>query len=199
MDRKSDYRSAVVAPLPGAAKGTAVSAVDDWFEREILPLEASLMQYLERNWRNPSDIPDFRQDIYVRIYEAAQKEIPEHAGKFLLTTARNFLINKAKQARIIPIQTAGNLEEFDAATDMPGPERVVQGREELRHLQAALDQLPPRAREAIVLRRVHGLTRSEIARRMGINEVSVSRYLSRAICALADVLHGEPSNIRRRP
>lgn len=199
MDRKSDFLSAVTAPFPGAAKGMAVSAVDDWFEREILPLEASLMQYLERNWRNPSDIPDIRQDIYVRIYEAAQKELPQHAGKFLLTTARNFLIDKARQARIVPIEAAANLEDFGTATDVPGPEQIAVARDELRHLQAALDRLPPRAREAIILRRVHGLTRSEIARRMGINEVSVSRYLSRAICALADVLHGEPSNIRRRP
>jgi len=199
MDRKSDFRSAVTAPFPGAAKGTAVSAVDDWFEREILPLEASLMQYLERNWRNPSDIPDFRQDIYVRIYEAAQKELPQHAGKFLLTTARNLLIDKAKQARIVPIEAAASLEDFDKAADVLGPERIAVARDELRHLQAALDRLPPRAREAIILRRIHGLTRGEIARRMGINEVSVSRYLSRAICALADVLHGEPSNIRRRP
>jgi len=198
MDRKPDYRSAAAAPFTGAGKGMAVSAVDEWFEREILPLEASLMQYLERNWRNPSDIADFRQDIYVRIYEAAQREIPQHAGKFLLTAARNFLIDKAKQARIVPIEAAANLEDIGAATDAPGPERIAVARDELRHLQAALDRLPPRAREAIILRRVHGLTRGEIARRMGINEVSVSRYLSRAICALADVLHGEPSNIRRR-
>jgi len=199
MDRKTDFRSAVTAPLAGAAKGMAVSAVDDWFEREILPLEASLMQYLERNWRNPSDIPDFRQDIYVRIYEAAQKEIPQHAGKFLLTTARNLLIDKAKQARIVPIEAAANLEDFGSVADVLGPERIAVARDELRHLQAALDRLPPRAREAIILRRIHGLTRAEIARRMGINEVSVSRYLSRAICAIADTLHGEPSNIRRRP
>jgi len=79
------------------------------------------MQYLERNWRNPSDIPDFRQDVYVRVYEAALKEIPEHAGKFVITTARNLLINKAKQARIVPIEAATNLDEFSAAADTPGP------------------------------------------------------------------------------
>ena len=62
MDRKSSFQPAAVA-LPGAAKGTAVSAADEWFEREVLPLEALLMQFLERNWRNPSDVPDFRQDF----------------------------------------------------------------------------------------------------------------------------------------
>ncbi len=198
MDRKSDLQSAVAASLPGAAKGTAVSAADEWFEKEVLPLEALLMQYLERNWRNPSDIPDFRQDVYVRVYEAALKEIPENAGKFVLTTARNLLIDRAKHARIVPIEAAANLEELGTAADTPGPERIALARDELRHLQAALDRLPPRCREAIMLRRVHGLSRGEIAMRMGITELSVSSYLSRAICVLADTLHGEPSNIRRK-
>jgi hypothetical protein len=33
---------------------------------------------------------------------------------------------------------------------------------------------------------------------MGVSELTVRTYLSRAICQLADVLHGEPSNIRRK-
>jgi RNA polymerase sigma-70 factor (ECF subfamily) len=198
MDRKQGIQPAASA-LPGAAKGTAVSAADDWFEREVLPLEALLMQFLERNWRNPSDVPDFRQEVYVRVYEAALKELPQNTTQFVLTTARNILIDRARHERVVPIEAASDLEHLTAVADAPGPERIAMARDELRHLQAAMDRLPPRCREAIVLRRVQGLSRTEIAVRMGISEVSVSRYLSRAICALADTLHGEPSNIRRQP
>ncbi|MGA9475815.1 MAG: RNA polymerase sigma factor [Terriglobales bacterium] len=198
MDRKSNHKPAAAASLPGAVKGMAVSAADEWFEQKVLPLEALLMQFLERNWRNPSDVPDFRQDVYVRVYEAALREIPENATQFVLTTARNLLISRARHQRIVPIETAADLENLGAAADTPGPERIALARDELRHLQAALDRLPPRCREAIVLRRVHGLSRGEIAVRMGISELSVSSYLSRGICVLADTLHGEPSNIRRK-
>jgi len=198
MDRKTDHQSAAAASLPGAAKGTAVSAADDWFEREVLPLEGLLMQYLERNWRNPSDIADFRQDVYVRVYESALKSIPESAAKFVIWTARNLLVDKARHDRVIPIAAASNFDDLGVAADTPGPDRIALGRDELRHLQAALDRLPPKCREAIVLRRIHGLSRPEIAVRMGITETSVTRYLSRAICALADTLHGEPANIRRK-
>jgi len=175
-----------------------MSAADDWFDREVLPLETLLMQFLERNWRNPSDLPDFRQDVYVRVYEAALVEIPENAKRFVLTTARNLLIDRARHERVIPIESATDLDELGSAADTPGPDRVVLARDELRHLQAALDRLPPRCREAVVLRRIRGLSRSEIALRMGITEFSVTRYLSRGICLLADTLHGEPSNIRRK-
>ena len=199
MDGKPNFQTAAVASLPGAAKGTAVSAADEWFEREVLPLEALLMQFLERNWRNSSDLPDLRQDVYIRVYEAARNEIPQHTRQFVLTTARNLLINRARHERVVPIEAAADLDDLGLAHDAPGPDQVALARDELRHLQAALDRLPPRSREAIVLRRIQGLTREEIAARMGISELSVTRYLSRAICLLADTLHGEPANIRRKP
>ena len=47
--------------------GMSQSEVDAWFVREVLPLEASLMQYLAHNWENKSEIPDLRQEIYARV------------------------------------------------------------------------------------------------------------------------------------
>jgi len=198
MDKISNFRRATAVSLPGAARGTPMSAADEWFDREVLPLEKLLMQFLERNWRNPSDLPDFRQEVYALVYEAALTEIPGNTRHFVLTTARNLLINRARHERIIPIEAAADIEELGLALDVPGPDRIVIARDELRHLQAALDRLPPRCREAVVLRRVNGLTRTEIAQQMGITEFTVTRYLSRGICMLADILHGEPSNIRRK-
>ena len=54
------------------------------------------------------------------------------------------------------------------------PERTLAARDELSRLQAALDQLPPRTREVIVMRRVEGLSRVEIAVRLGISEETIS-------------------------
>ena len=67
----------------------------------------------------------------------------------------------------------------------------------MRRLQAALDRLSPRCRQVVILARIEGFSRTEIAQRLGITEVTVSSYLTQGICALADILHGEPANIRR--
>jgi DNA-directed RNA polymerase specialized sigma24 family protein len=67
----------------GPGMAPAVSDVDVWFGREILPLEAALMEFLQHNWRNRADLTDFRQDVYVRVYQAAQKQIPDHPRQFL--------------------------------------------------------------------------------------------------------------------
>jgi RNA polymerase sigma factor (sigma-70 family) len=170
---------------------------DAWFVREVLPLEASLMQFLQHNWRNKSEISDLRQEVYVRVYEAAKHTIPERPKQFLFATARNLLIDRVRHAQVVPIEAASDLEALEIAADTPGPDRIVQARDELRLLQVALDSLPPRWRNAIILQRVEGLSRKQIAERMGVTELSAARYLADGICALVDRLYGDPPNLRR--
>jgi len=176
----------------------AASEVNAWFGREVLPLEAALMEFLQHNWRNQSDVYDFRQEVYVRVYEAALMRIPERPKQFVFAIARNFLIDQVRRAHIVPIETATDLEALEIAVDQPGADRVVMARDELRRLQAALDRLPPRCREAVVLGRIEGLSGREIAARMNIAEGTVSEYLSNGICALVDILYGEPPTNRRK-
>ncbi len=171
------------------------SEVDLWFGREVLPLEAALMQYLQHNWRNKSDIADLRQEIYVRVYEAALTKIPDRPKQFLFATARNLLIDRVRQEQIIPIEAAADLEALEIAADAPGPERILTARDDLRRLQAALDRLPMRAREAVILGRIEGLSRREIAARMGIGEGTVAQYLARGIRELVEHFYAE----RRQP
>ena len=55
------------------------------------------MQFLRHNWRNKADIADLRQEVYVRVYEAARKQIPDPAKPFVFTTARNLLIDRVRR------------------------------------------------------------------------------------------------------
>jgi len=176
----------------------AASLAKAWFGREILPLEAALMQYLEHNWRNASDITDLRQEIYARVFAAALENIPERPKQYLFVTAKNILINRMRREQVVPIEAAADLDALEIEAEEPGPDRAVIARDELRRLQAALVRLAPRAREAFTLGRIEGLTRPEIAQRMGISEISVSQYLTQSIRELTDILYGEPPNVRRK-
>lgn len=182
-----DWEDAAVCPSDAGAAARA----DAWFEEHVLPLEASLMQFLERNWRNASDVSDLRQEVYVRVYQAALKQLPDKPRQFVFATARNLLIDRVRHESVIPIDAASDLETLELASDMPGPEHTAIARDELRRLQAALDHLPPRCRQAVVLARIEDLSRSEIAKTMGVAEITVSQYLTQGICALADFLSNE--------
>jgi RNA polymerase sigma-70 factor (ECF subfamily) len=181
---------------PGAAMNT--SELEAWFVREVLPLEAALMQFLQHNWRNRSDIADLRQDIYERVCLAAQESRPDSTKAFVFRTARNLLVDRIRREHVVPIEAVEDVDALGTAIDEPGPERSAIARDELRRLQTALDRLPPRAREAIVLGRIEGLAGNEIATRMGITEGVVSRHLASGITALADMLYGEDVKTRRQ-
>jgi RNA polymerase sigma-70 factor (ECF subfamily) len=167
------------------------SDLDNWFVREVLPLESALTQFLRRSWRNRSDVDDLCQEVYVRVYEAAQKEIPDPVRPFVFAVARNLIINRVRREQIVPIESLGDLDALNIAADEPGPDRNAMAREELRRLQSALDNLPPRCRQAVVLKKIEGLSRKEIAQRMGISEDTVHRHLTEGRHALADLLYGE--------
>mgnify|MGYP001551032709 FL=1 len=168
-----------------------------WFLREFFPYEGVLMQFLHQNWRNQSDIGDLRQEVYVRVFEAAQKKIPEHPKTFLLRTAHNLLVDRVRREQIVPFAAVADLDALGLVLETPGPERTAIAKDMLRRLQTALESLPPRCREAVVLKQVEGLDRNAIALRMGISPDAVSQYLSKGIAALADALHGDLADLRR--
>ena len=117
----------------------------------------------EHNWRNEADIADLRQDVYERVCEAAQEHIPEHAKAFVFKTARNLFVDRVRRSQVVPIDAVSDFEALGIPLDAPGPDRGVIARDELRRLQAALDCLPPRCREAVVLGRIEGFSGKEIA------------------------------------
>ncbi len=152
------------------------------------------MHYLRHNWRGASDVADLRQEVYARVFEAARERIPEHAKRFLLATARNLLVDLVRREQVIPIEAVADLEALGVAIDTASPDRIAMAREELRRLQAALDQLPPRAREAITLAYVEGLTGKEIAERMGVTRSTASHHIANGIRLLTSLLYGAPAD-----
>ena len=177
--------------LRKAGEGPSTAEVKAWFVREVLPLEAMLVQFLRKASRNASDVEDLRQEVYTRLYETAKKEIPGATRPLLFRIARHLLIDRARREQVVSIEAVENLENLNLAIDEPGPDRTVIAREELRRMQAALDQLPRRFRTAVVMRKVQGLTTREIALRLGIAEKTVEKHLTEGVRALANILYRE--------
>ncbi len=122
-DRQSDSRS---GDMPVAS-----AELKAWFVREVLPLEAALIRLLRRSVRNQNDVDDLCQDIYVRIYEAARREIPHPAKPFVFAIARNLLVDRVRREHVVPIEAVADLDALGIAIDAPEPDQAIIAREEL--------------------------------------------------------------------
>ncbi|HVP83828.1 MAG TPA: sigma-70 family RNA polymerase sigma factor [Rhizomicrobium sp.] len=179
--------------------GMSASGVNEWFVREILPLETALMQFLRRGWRNSNDVEDLCHDVFVHIYEAARREIPHPAKPFAFAVARNLLIDRIRRENIVAIEAVADMETLGITIDEPGPDRTAIARQELRRLQAALNRLPDKWRETVVMRKIDGLSRPQIAERLGVAEPTVSQYLAQGMTALADFFSNDPTDTGGTP
>jgi len=186
-DRPKTEAGEPALPQPGDAAG--MDALKAWFVAEVLPLEAVLIQYLSRGGRSRSDVEDLRQDLYMKVCLAAQQELPRATRPFVFKIARNLLVDRVRHEQVVPIDQVENLEDLNIAIDEPAPDRSVIARQELRKLQHVLDKLPERFRNAIVMRKIDGLSVREISERTGAAEKTVEKHLTEGMRALADALY----------
>jgi len=172
----------IVAPM--------YTALDDWFAHEILAHEAALMRYLLRWWPHRDDVSDLRQEIYLRVYEAAALALPQQPKSLLFTTARNLMTDRWRRSRVVPLEALGEMEAPHLPADEITPDRRLAAQRELRSLVRAFDRLPPRRREVLWLRRVEELPVKQIAERMGLAPKTVENHLALATQAITDMVLG---------
>ena len=162
------------------------NSLDVWFSREILVYEDALLRYLTRCWRHRDDIHDLRQEVYIRVYEAAANERPLAPKSFMFATARNLMADRLRRSRVVSIEARADLEALNVLVDEMSPERHASAHEDLRTLAQAFDLLPPRCREVVWMRRVENLSQREVAARLGIGEAMVEKHVAKAMRRLAD-------------
>lgn len=165
--------------------------LDRWFASEVLVHEPALMHFLLRRWNQRDEVADLRQEIYVRVYEAALRERPLSPRAFLFTTARNLMADRIRRQKVVSIEAMGDLESSNVyLIEDVSPERWAGGRQLLRRLAEAFDALPDRCREVVWLRRVEELPQKDVARHLGIAEKTVEKHLAKGMRLLADRLYG---------
>lgn len=114
--------------------------------------------------RDPQLAEDVAQDAFVRVFDRiAQFDTSRSFAPWLFRIVANDAIKLAQQRR----RQVNLADGFDQASDMSGPSDLIETLEQFDSIQAALDQLPPAQRAAIVMRYYLGFTDREAADRLG--------------------------------
>jgi RNA polymerase sigma factor (sigma-70 family) len=170
-----------------------LEGLDHWFATEVLPHEGLLHRYLLRVWRNPSEVADLIQEVYVRVYEHARDQRPQKPKAFLFATARNLMTDHLRRSRVVSIDTVQDVDGVELLVDEISPERQLSARQDLGRLAQAFDSLSDKTRDVIWFRRVEGLSQRETADRMGLKEDAIESQLARGIRSLTRAIFGSVS------
>jgi RNA polymerase sigma factor (sigma-70 family) len=160
----------------------------NWFAREILVHEPALTRFIGQTWIARNEVQDLRQEVYVKVLEAAERCRPTSPKSFLFVTARNLLIDRARKHRVIPIDFVQDFDPLNVLIDNVSPERSASSAQQLLCLAEAFDKLPARCREVVWLRKIENLSQKEIAKRLKIAEPTVETQLVRGMRVLTKLL-----------
>lgn len=130
------------------------------------------------------DPEDIAQEAFSRLHVRRLRD-DGAAVAYLRTIVCNLTRNRLRHLRLV------RLRRPDPPEPQHSSEHAVIVAEEHRELLAALDRLPRRQREALVLRYWLDLSEREIADVMGVSAGSVKTHASRALAALGKALKEE--------
>ena len=138
----------------------------------------------KRVLHSPADAEDATQAVFLVLAKKAKvTRWQASAANWLHTTARKVARNaRLATERRTKREGAAAVPEAVLAVD------TMSGRELLAALDEELEQLPPRYREPLVLCYLEGLTRDEVATRLGVAVPALNKQLERGRKKLADAL-----------
>jgi RNA polymerase sigma factor (sigma-70 family) len=176
-------------PGPGEARMQDRAERIKWFKAEILPHEPALRRYLGRVVRSREEVDDLVSEALTSVYSADNWSEIGNCRAYLFTIARNLVYDAVRRRRVVAFETIADLDMLNLADTRPSAEAIVSARDELRALIAALDLIPPRARQVFILRRIEGLTLKEIGERLGLSVKTVENHMSKAIAVFTANIH----------
>jgi RNA polymerase sigma-70 factor (ECF subfamily) len=176
-----------------ADDAVGLGAVDD--APEVVCLEAlyrkespRLLRSLARRTANREEARDLLHDIFVRIVRlgATRPLRLERAEAYLSRAASNVLRDRAKSA--LHKSTRNSVSADLVSLAGPDQQVLLESRDMLSRLEAAMLKLRPRTREIFMAHRLDGLSYAEIAERTGLTIKGVEKQMSKAIAQIDRML-----------
>ncbi|SNR39043.1 RNA polymerase, sigma 29 subunit, SigE [Haloechinothrix alba] len=132
---------------------------------------------------NPHDAEDLTQETFIRVFRSLASYKPGTFEGWLHRITTNLFLDMVRRRSRVRME--GLPEDTDRVVgDDPSPEQVYSDTHLDPDLQAALDELPPEFRAAVVLCDVEGLSYEEIGATLGVKLGTVRSRIHRGRQAL---------------
>ncbi|MBB3982637.1 RNA polymerase sigma-70 factor (ECF subfamily) [Sphingobium fontiphilum] len=132
-------------------------------------------------------IDDVVQESYAKIATLPSVDHIENPRAYFFRTALSVVITEVRRAPVVSVESLTEIERLSIESGDIPPDVQAEQREELRLVSQAIAELPPKCREAFILRKVQGLSQRETARQLGLSESTVEKHVGRGIRHLINI------------
>lgn len=173
------------ALLAGLATGDpdAAAAFIERFQRRVYGLALAIMG-------EPPAAEEVGEEAFARIFRHASTYDPRHAtvATWALSICRGVAIEHLALAPARP-PDAGRMSRLDGPS--AGPEEAATMGDDIVRLRAALEDVAPEERRALVLAAFQGLTAAEVSARVGVPVFAAQSQMRSAMLRLRAALARE--------
>lgn len=167
-----------------------------WFSEEVHAHDASLKRYLRRSFPTVRDVDDVVQESYLRVWRRqllrpiaeVSDSVTASVKGFLFQVARRLAIDTLRRAQASPIEALTDFAPSSVIDERANTHETACTNQEFELLLEAIDALPARCREVVVLRKLRGLSPAETAERLGISQETVHVHARRGLQRVQETL-----------
>ena len=165
--------------------------VPDTAPSEIIALylerRASLVRLFAAKLGSVAAAEDLVQDTYLKLATLKLSTVVHNPMALLYQIGSNLMLDRLRQQkRGLARDTAWRDSRRitvggEEIADIPGADDAVSSHQRLLAATAAIEDLPPRMRQAFSLHRLEGLSQAATAKAMGVSTKAVEKHISAAI------------------
>lgn len=148
-----------------------------------------LHQWLWRKLGCSEGAADLAQDTFLRLLSAKPVEALREPRAYLSTVAHGLLVNHWR--RLALERAYAEALALQEQAFAPSPEERALVLETLLEVDAMLNRLPARARDAFLLSQIDGWTYAAIATHLGVTERTVKNYMGQAMLQCLLISNGD--------
>lgn len=180
----------------------ASTAESEWvpptWEQVVTDHSARVYRLAYRLTGNKHDAEDLTQEVFVRVFRSLDRYRPGTFEGWLHRITTNLFLDQVRRKQRIRFDAlAEDFSDRMPGSD-PGPERAFEQANLDLDIQAALDELSPQFRAAVVLCDIEGLSYEEIADVLGVKLGTVRSRIHRGRAMLRESLsHRDPAVVRK--
>ncbi|MCV6615473.1 MAG: RNA polymerase sigma factor [Cellvibrionaceae bacterium] len=167
----------------------------DELSRIFIDNLAQLGQYLRGFLRSPQDIEDVLQDAYIKALESQQRQVIRTPRAFLYKVCKNLALNKANSHPHQFTEPLADLTELESLFCSLELEEQLHQQQRFAAFCDALKRLPKKCRKVFILKKIYGLSNTDIAAKLDIKVSTVDKHLAKGLLMCRDDLQRQGLDI----